>query len=125
MKVLLSIKPEYADLIFNGKKRYEFRRRIYKDVRVNTVVVYATKPVGKVLGEFTIKKIHSDSPNLLWKRTKRQSGISEDFFSHYFDGREIAHAIEVKDVVRYRKPKDISDFLPSGVAPQSYAYINS
>lgn len=26
MKVLLSIKPEFADEIFNGTKRYEYRR---------------------------------------------------------------------------------------------------
>ena len=30
MKILLSIKPEFAEKIFSGSKKYEFRRRIFK-----------------------------------------------------------------------------------------------
>ena len=30
MKALLSIKPEFADKIFAGTKRYEFRRAVFK-----------------------------------------------------------------------------------------------
>ena len=40
MKVLLSIKPEFADKIFNGTKKYEFRKSIFKNKDVDTVVVY-------------------------------------------------------------------------------------
>lgn len=31
MKVLLSIKPEFAERIFNGSKKYEFRKVIFKN----------------------------------------------------------------------------------------------
>ena len=31
MKVLLSIKPEFAEKIFNGTKKYEFRKSIFKN----------------------------------------------------------------------------------------------
>ena len=125
MKVLLSIKPEYAQSILDGTKKYEFRRRVYRDSRVNTIVIYATKPVGKVIGEFSIKEIHSDHPDILWERTKEFSGITKSFFLSYFSGKEIGHAIEVKKVRKYRKPRNLNDFLPSGVAPQSYAYVKS
>jgi predicted transcriptional regulator len=58
------------------------------------VVVYATKPVGKVIGEFTVSDVHSDSPARLWSRTKAHSGISRVFFDEYFEGREKGFAIE-------------------------------
>ncbi len=59
MKVLLSIKPEYAYRILDGTKRYEFRRRVHRDPRVHTVVIYATNPDGKELGAFSIKSVYS------------------------------------------------------------------
>ena len=34
MKVLLSIKPEFADKIFNGTKKYEFRKEIFNGSEV-------------------------------------------------------------------------------------------
>lgn len=124
MRVLLSIKPEYAFSILDGSKRFEFRRRVHRDDRVHTVVIYATMPVGKVVGEFSIRGIHSESPDRLWKKTKDFSGISREFFDEYFDGRDVGHAIEVKSVKRYRNPKPIQAFLASGIAPQSYAYLD-
>ena len=123
MKVLLSIKPEYANRILEGTKRFEFRRRVHRDPRVTSVVIYATKPVGKVLGEFSIETVHSEHPDRLWERTKEFSGITRDFFTSYFADLEVGHAIEVKQVKRYSRPKPLSDFLPGGVAPQSYAYV--
>jgi predicted transcriptional regulator len=30
MKVLLSIKPQFAEMIFSGTKKYEFRRSVFK-----------------------------------------------------------------------------------------------
>lgn len=50
MKVLMSIKPEFADKIFDGSKRYEFRRMIFKQPAVKKVVVYASAPVQMVIG---------------------------------------------------------------------------
>jgi hypothetical protein len=56
---VLSIKPEYAEAIFSGKKRFEFRRAIFKhDIKV--VVVYITSPVGQVAGEFKVDDIITD-----------------------------------------------------------------
>lgn len=123
MKILLSIKPQYADKIFSGVKRYEFRKAVHKNPNVNTVVVYATKPIGKVVGEFTVVSIHEDSPRRLWRKTKSASGISEGFFKEYFDGRNVGFAIEVGKTRLYSKPLELRDVLPSGFAPQSFVYL--
>lgn len=124
MKVLLSIKPEYAEKILNGKKRFEFRKAIPKASGVTTVVIYATMPVGKVIGEFDIDKFLCEHPNDLWKITSKFSGISREFFDEYFSGRDRAHAIKVGKARRYEKPLDLKSVLHSGVAPQSFCYLN-
>lgn len=56
MKVLLSIKPEFVQEIFTGKKKYEYRKVIFTR-SVDKVVVYSTKPVGMIVGEFTVENI--------------------------------------------------------------------
>lgn len=123
MKVLLSIKPEYAEKILLGTKRYEFRKCMFKNPNVRTVVIYATKPLGKVVGEFDFDEVLSDSPNAIWSETGEFSGITKSFFNTYFQGRSMAHAIKVGAVRRYTNPVSLNEIVPSGNAPQSFFYI--
>lgn len=125
MKVLLSIKPEYANKILSGEKRFEFRKAIFKDPNVRTVVIYATKPVGKVIGEFEIESVLSACPETLWHKTKRFSGITRLFFDEYFMGRETAYAIQVKSVQKYHTPLDLKSVLPHNFPPQSFCYLTN
>lgn len=122
MRVLLSIKPEYAFKIFEGTKKFEFRKVIFKNPDVKTVVVYASSPVQQVIGEFEIDSIFSFNPEKIWMMTKEFSGISEDFFYEYFANREIAHAIKIKSIKKYKKPLSIRDDF-GAVPPQSYMYL--
>jgi len=122
MKVLLSIKPEYAFKIFDGTKKFEFRKVIFKNPNVTTVVVYASSPVQQVIGEFEIDGILSFDPKSIWEMTKKYSGISEDFFYEYFANRVIAHAIKIKNTKKYRKPLCIREDF-NAVPPQSYMYL--
>ena len=122
MKILLSIKPEYANKIFDGTKKFEFRKSIFKNSNINTVVVYASSPMQKVIGEFTIDKIMEEKPNVLWEMTQHHSGISKEFFDEYFLNRDRAFAIKVKDIIPYLVPKDLIDF-DINFAPQSFVYL--
>ncbi|MEY3499385.1 MAG: hypothetical protein RL308_1054 [Bacteroidota bacterium] len=122
MRVLLSIKPEYAFKIFDGTKKFEFRKVIFKNPNIKTVVVYASSPVQKVIGEFEIDNIVSLNPDAIWEMTKKYSGISKAFFFQYFADREIAHAIKIKNTTMYRKPLNIKDNF-NVVPPQSYVYL--
>jgi predicted transcriptional regulator len=121
-KVLLSIKPRFAEKILSGEKRYEFRRAIFKRPRVRVIVVYASAPVQKVVGEFTISEILYDEVDSLWRRTRKYSGITEDVFYRYFENKDRGYALGIRRVKRYRIP-----FCPRkhfGVfPPQSYAYL--
>lgn len=122
MKVLLSIKPEFAEKIFNGTKKFEFRRSIFKNQNIRKVVVYASSPVQKVIGEFEIDHILSLHPESLWEKTFKDSGISQEYFFEYFGDKEIGHAIKVKNIKRYKKPLCIrEDFKVT--PPQSFLYL--
>jgi predicted transcriptional regulator len=122
MRVLLSIKPEFAFKIFDGTKKYEFRKSIFKRNDVNKVVVYASSPVQQVIGEFEIDDILCEDLDVLWKITRKFSGISKDFYDEYFSNKEKAFAIKVGNVQRYSRPKLLSDFNVN-YAPQSFAYL--
>src|SRR5690349_8510419 len=103
---LLSIKPVYADAIFGGRKRFEFRRAIFRrEVRV--VVVYATSPVSRVLGEFDVNEVISDEVGALWKRTQSKAGIDCAGFFRYFAGRDVGHAISIGNVRRYPRALEL------------------
>lgn len=124
MKILLSIKPIFADLIFSGEKCYEYRKSVYRNQSVKTVIVYATRPVAKIIGEFDVSGIVAGEPSDLWDRTQERSGISKEFFELYFEGRKSAFAIEIGAVRRYEKPIDPDSIFENFTAPQSYMYID-
>lgn len=120
-RALLSVKPNFADAIIRGKKKYEFRRNIFAR-QVDVVLVYATVPVRRVVAEFDVCSVISESLPLLWERTHHLAGIDSEFFWKYFEGRDYGHAIEIGDVRQYKIP-----FCPIeelGVRPpQSFVYL--
>jgi predicted transcriptional regulator len=124
MKVLLSIKPEYVDKIFNGEKRYEYRKVIFRDVNVDTVVVYATQPVGRIVGEFRIDNVTSGEPGSIWEKTREYAGISRSAYFDYFEGKERAYAIRIRSPKRYATPIDPKVLFTNFSAPQSFIYLS-
>lgn len=123
MRVLLSIKPEFALKIFDGSKRYEYRRAIFKRGGVTGVVVYASDPVKKVIGEFDIAVILHDEPQALWEKTKNHAGISKQRFLEYFVNKTKGYAIKVKSTRMYDSPLPLDSFMvPS--PPQSFMYLS-
>ena len=122
MKILLSIKPEFANKIFDGTKKFEFRRSIFKNQAVNTVVVYASAPVSKVIGEFEIETVIKKGLNELWNQTKDYSGISKSYYDVYFTGKEEGNAIKVKNPTLYKKALNLKEEFGM-VPPQSFAYL--
>ncbi|MEE0266553.1 MAG: ASCH domain-containing protein [Bacteroidales bacterium] len=122
MKVLLSIKPEYVEKIFAGTKKYEFRKSLFKKNDVKYVVIYASAPIKRVVGEFEIKNVFSDDVDVIWNRTKKYSGITKAFYESYFQNRKKANAIQIGNIKKYEKTKLLSDYNIKQ-APQSFCYI--
>ena len=120
-RVLLSIKPEFADKIFNGTKKYEFRKSIFKE-DIKIIVVYASYPVQEIVGEFEIENILTGKVNKIWNMTKKFSGITKQYYDEYFENKDEANAICIGRIKKYKNSKTLSDF---GIVfpPQSFVYI--
>lgn len=122
MKVLLSIKPEFVEKIFAGTKKYEFRKTLFKRNDVKHIVIYASAPVKRVVGEFEIKDILSDDVECIWEQTKNYSGITKEFYNSYFQNKKTANAIQIGRLKKYEKTRPLSDYNIQQ-APQSFCYI--
>ena len=122
MKVLLSIKPEFALRIFDGSKKYEYRRIIFKQRGVETIVVYVSNPIKRVVGEFDIGEIHHEKLEQLWAQTCNHAGITRAKFMEYFRNREKGYAIGIRKTRKYRSSLSLND-LKLTSPPQSFMYL--
>ena len=121
-KILLSIKPEFADKIISGEKKFEYRTHI-PSRPINSIVIYSTSPVGRIIGEVEVIDVISGSPSSLWERTKAESGISREKYREYFKGRKRAYAFKLGQVNRFESDVCLKNY---GVtkAPQSFIYLS-
>jgi predicted transcriptional regulator len=124
MNVILSIRPKFCQSIFEGKKVYEYRKQIFTRKDVDKVYVYATKPICRIVGFFTIDEVIEDSPNNMWKMTHEGSGITKEYFDAYFSGCDMAHAISIGEVVKFDTPIDPKKVIKNFTAPQNYRYVD-
>ena len=118
---LLSINPEYVEKIMNGSKKFEYRKRECKR-KIDRIVIYSTAPVKKIIGEAEVEKVLVDSLEKIWKITKDFSGIDKIFFDSYYRDKDYAVVYQLKNIVEYASPRDLSEYGISN-APQSFQYI--
>lgn len=119
--MLISIKPEHIENIFNGSKKYEYRKiRCKQDI--DKIIIYSTYPIMKVVGEAKVEKILEDSPDRIWEKTKKYSGIDLNFYQKYFKDRSKAIAYKLTNIKKYDSPKELSSYGIKA-APQSFVYI--
>lgn len=119
--ILLPINPNHVENILNGTKKYEFRKKACKR-HVDKILIYSTNPIMRVVGEAEVEDVLIDNPEIIWKKTKKKSGIDKTFFDQYYEDREQAVAYKLKNVIKYREPKELKEYGISS-APQSFQYI--
>ncbi len=122
MNVLLSVKPKYANEIVSGRKKYEFRKSIFKRENIEKMYIYSSSPVQKIIAIVDIDGILSDSPQKLWEQCHEDAGISKCEFFNYFKNYEIGYAIKISNILEFSTPIDPyidEDFRP----PQSFYYL--
>lgn len=126
--VLMSIKPKYAEMIFDGRKTIELRRVCPKVTTGDLVLVYVSGPRMALVGGFEVEGVVSASPSLFRREWLCESGVSKDVFETYFRDVSVAYGIRVGRRWQFEKPAELSSlrrrkggFQP----PQSYRYIRS
>ena len=58
-QMLLTIKPQYVEKIIAGQKKFKFRKFRCRD-GIDTIVIYATAPTKKLVGEVRLLGIIKD-----------------------------------------------------------------
>ena len=120
-KIVISINPIYVQSILNGTKRIEYRTRVSKE-DINSLIIYETFPVKKVVAEVEVLGIIALSPQKLWDLTHEYGGISKKDYDIYFKDRKIAYAYKLGKINVFDSPLDIKLFGLK-TAPQSFAYV--
>lgn len=120
--IILPIKPQFAELILNGEKKYEYRKKLCKK-EINNIYIYATAPKKMIVGEAkVVSKIKMSKENL-WIETMKYSGINKNFFDKYFQNQEYACAYEIGEVKKYLQPIALENIGVLSV-PQSFIYVS-
>jgi len=124
--LFISVKPEFVKKIFDGSKTIELRKSSPQVKKDDYVVIYTTSPVMAATGMCKVKEIIKASPKNLWKDYEKELGIDKKRFFEYYEGKNAAVGIVLKEKKLFSKPvhlsafrKKIKDFQP----PQTFRYI--
>ena len=91
---------------------------------MDKVYVYATKPICKIVGFFTIDEAIEDTKTNIWAQTHIGGGISKEYFDAYFKNCDMAHAIKICQVVKLDNPIDPKSVIKDFHAPQNFMYVD-
>lgn len=124
--LVISIRPRFAEMIFDGRKTVELRRVCPRISAGDLALVYVSSPIKELQGAFEVAKVISISPMALWRRVGSKSGITKKEFLYYFQDKVKAHALVVKRAWKLPVPIRLSTlrkrkggFRP----PQSFHYL--
>ena len=123
-ELLMSIKTKYANQIFDGTKKYEFRRKSIGSKNCNKkIYIYSSEEEKAIVGYIIIDKILEGDLNYILKETNYLN--SKDIIE-YFDGCDICYALHISETHRFSTPiklKDIKINYEKFVVPQFYRYL--
>lgn len=124
--LLLSLKPRFADLVFQGLKTAELRRRIARRAVNRDVFVYVSSPVKELRGGFRVEHVWKGSPESVWEQVSDLAQVEKGDFDAYYGERQIAYALKIADVWLYQTPASLETLrtkLENFVVPQSWRYV--
>lgn len=120
--IALSIRPKYAAQIFDGTKRFEFRRTRPRHTPDKMYIHVCREDANAVQGVVIVTDILSGTPAEIWQQCKHAAGITIDEFYEYFNGCCHAHAYVLESAKRLSEPIDLKDLCLKKI-PQSFCYV--
>lgn len=124
--LLLSLKPRYANLVFDGLKKVELRRRSPRNLEGRDVFVYVTNPDRILRGGFKVGNVWIGTPEEIWEIVSDKAGVEKPEFDAYYAGREVAYAFEIVEPLEYENPLTLDvlkRMFRNFVVPQSWRYV--
>jgi predicted transcriptional regulator len=125
--LLISLENRHATNILSGLKTVELRRRTMHVTDGDVVWFYVKKPIGAVIGYAIVGSRFTSSPQSIWRRFGAVSGLAKAEFTNYFEGAELAFALEVnapKALKREITLTSLRETQPSFHPPQFYCRLN-
>ena len=121
---LLPIYPRYARLILTGEKRIEFRKVRFRN-QVSHIIMYASSPVRKIVGYFSVVRINEGAPDELWARYHSSAGLRRDEFERYYALCSRGVAVEIGSVFALPNPVPLARLGKSLAPPQGFTYLSA
>jgi predicted transcriptional regulator len=121
--LLLSIKPRYAQAIFDDLKEFEFRRICPRTEVPALGFLYESAPVSRVTGLVLIEEIFCASETQLAALPKSDDPFREDY-GGYLKGAKSPCAIRLSNPTRFEKALALECLFPEvHRPPQSYRFV--
>jgi predicted transcriptional regulator len=125
---IISIKPQYSRLIFNGTKNYELRKTFMHLQPGDLMLVYESRTTKAVVGYFYVKEFLTIKPSEFWRNHKSKLGITKKSYFEYFIGRDRGFVIEIDRPSKFESKvtlqqlrEDFCDWYP----PQNFRYVRT
>ena len=125
-RLMLSLKPGYADAILDGTKTIELRRTRPRLILPTEALIYASSPTMAVVGRCRVIHIVDLTPEGLWRRHGKSAAIDRQAYLRYFHGSTRAYGLLIADPIRLESPIELealrswrSGFHP----PQSFQFM--
>lgn len=125
-QVIMSLKPEYGELVFSGLKTVELRNRIARIEPGTTIWIYFTSPVSTIIGVADVRSVVYGSPAEIWRCFRERMCIDRVRFEEYVGDRVRVTALMLKDVKKLDTPVPISSIrrvVRSFHPPQFYSRV--
>lgn len=124
-RVLMSLNPQYYDLIWQRLKRHEFRRRFLQG-RPVTWLVYLTAPVSKLAAVIDLDEAIVDTPQRIADLAEQANPGNGTSVFGYLKDLERGFALPIKKVREYGgfTADELADMLGGFHPPQGYTLID-
>lgn len=124
-RVLMSLNPEYYELIWQGLKRHEFRRR-YIARRPTTWFVYLTAPVSKLAAVIDLDRAIVDVPQRIAEIAEQARAGNGESVYDYLQDLERGFALPIKRVREHTgfTAVELASMLGSFHPPQGYTLVD-
>jgi predicted transcriptional regulator len=126
--LIVSVRANYAQMIFDKNKSVELRRVRPRIGSGDTVLVYVPAPVQALVGAFVVERIVEGHPDVIWPMIEAKGGVTKTQFDAYYRGALLAHAIFIRDVCLLEQPVTLSCLRNLWVGfrpPQGYRYLET
>ena len=118
MSIIISIMPKYSNLIFEGRKTVELRRKIG-----TKLYIYASSPLKVLYGFATIDTVHILSIPSIRDRFLNKACVSDQDCCTYYTGCAVGYVIKLIDVVEYKNKLTLQELRAYGFSPpQAFCY---